>query len=173
MPKGQSAPAGRVGQFQVPRGRPPGPHPPPPGECWEVPDLLREASPPSSVGWTHSAPQELREWLEARHKGNCCPRKALQGGKEPYLQIKPVLGSTAHTAKPLYSISICLIPWKVRWQQTESVSPGRLSECRQVLAYARDLGDESKTVAGSIKCFTAVGTEDGRDFTEGGHFMSK
>lgn len=45
-----------------------------------------------------------------------CPRKALYGGKEPYLQIKFVLGSTTHTAKPLYSISICLITWKVHWQ---------------------------------------------------------
>lgn len=125
MPKGQSAPARRVGQFQVPCGRPPGPPAPPtpPGEYWEVPDLLQGASPPSSVGWAHRAPQELRERLEARHKGNYCPRKALHGGEEPYIQIKPVLGSTAHTAKPLYSVSIRLIPWKVRWRQRESISP--------------------------------------------------
>lgn len=109
MPKRESAPAGRVGQFQVPQGHPR-------GKCWEVPDLLQGASPPSSVGWTHMDPQERRERLEARRKEHCHPRKAPHSGKEPYLQIKPVLGSTTHTAKPLYSISICLFLWKVHWQ---------------------------------------------------------
>lgn len=34
--------------------------------------------------------------------------------------------------------------------------------------HTRDLGRESKIVAENIKCFTAVGTEDGKDLTEGG-----
>lgn len=54
----------------------------------------------------------------------------------------------------------------------EFVSPG-WSECRQVLAYLRELGGESKIVAGNIKCFTVEETKDRKDCTEGHHFMSK
>lgn len=42
-----------------------------------------------------------------------------------------------------------------------------------MLAQPRGLGGERKRAAGTIKCFTAEGIEDRKDFTEGGHFYEQ
>lgn len=80
------------------------------------------------------------------------PGKAPQGSKQPCLQRKPVLGSTAHTPSPFIPLNMP--------NSTENavaihgiISPGCPSGWRQALAYPRGRGGQSKYWQGTRSAF--------------------
>lgn len=77
---------------------------------------LRSFPPEQLTGPCPGPTMGAKRALEARQQAVLSPQESSAHSKEPYLQIKPVLGSTTHTAEPLYSTSMCRILLQMHWQ---------------------------------------------------------